>query len=75
MTAEMIGYICRQVNSMISIYFLRLTFYGRTILSTSDWDTLDGLFNYEDMFEAIFALFKTNPQDPWAVETLAWYQE
>ncbi|KAJ7862974.1 hypothetical protein B0H13DRAFT_2565871 [Mycena leptocephala] len=49
--------------------------YGRTILSTSDWDTLDGLFNYEDMLEAILALFKTNPQDPWAVETLAWYQE
>ncbi|KAJ7939745.1 hypothetical protein B0H13DRAFT_2300450 [Mycena leptocephala] len=60
MTAEMIGYICRQ---------------GRTILSTSDWDTLDGRFNYEDMSEAILSLFRTNPQDPWAVETLAWYQE
>ncbi|KAJ6498183.1 hypothetical protein C8R47DRAFT_1212502 [Mycena vitilis] len=60
MEPEMIGYACAQ---------------GRTMISTSDWDRYDGLFNYTDMWDAIMALFKSDPQDPWAVETLAWYQE
>ncbi|KAJ7892140.1 hypothetical protein B0H14DRAFT_3126208 [Mycena olivaceomarginata] len=33
----------------------------------SDWDTLDGLFNYEEFFEAVVALFTNDPQDPWTV--------
>ncbi|KAJ7666671.1 hypothetical protein DFH06DRAFT_1383929 [Mycena polygramma] len=60
MEPEMTGYACAQ---------------GRTMISTSDWDAFDGLFSYTDMWDAIMALFKTDPQDPWAVDTLAWYQE
>lgn len=40
---------------------------GRTMPSRSDWDTLDGLFNYEEFFEAVVALFTNDPQDPWTV--------
>ncbi|KAJ7602977.1 hypothetical protein DFH06DRAFT_1257676 [Mycena polygramma] len=61
MEAEMIGYACAQVS--------------RTMISTSDWDRYDGLFSYTDMWDAIMALFKSDPQDPWVVETLAWYQD
>ncbi|KAJ7619921.1 hypothetical protein DFH06DRAFT_1341755 [Mycena polygramma] len=60
MEPEMIGYACAQ---------------GRTMISTSDWEAFDSLFSYPDMWDAIMALFKSDPQDPWAVDTLAWYQE
>ncbi|KAJ7697548.1 hypothetical protein B0H16DRAFT_1484738 [Mycena metata] len=48
---------------------------GRTMLSTADWDVLDGHFNYEDFFNAIIELFKDPEGGTWAEETLAWYQE
>jgi hypothetical protein len=44
------------------------------MISTSDWTSKDSSFNYEKMFDSIVDLFKTDPMDPWAVETLEWLQ-
>lgn len=45
------------------------------MLSTSDWTTEDGNYNYVQLFNSVVALFETDPKDAWAVETLKWYQE
>ncbi|KAJ7736774.1 hypothetical protein DFH07DRAFT_966756 [Mycena maculata] len=56
---EMIGYSCAQ---------------GRTMLSTSEWSPTDGSYEYGEMFDAVVRLFKKDPTNPWAVDTLEWYQ-
>ncbi|KAJ7023892.1 hypothetical protein C8F04DRAFT_1303644 [Mycena alexandri] len=48
---------------------------GRTILSNTNWDVLDGHFNYEDLFNAVMELFTDPDGATWATETIAWYQE
>ncbi|KAJ7732327.1 hypothetical protein DFH07DRAFT_968430 [Mycena maculata] len=57
---EMVGYACAQ---------------ARTILSTKQWDVRDSAYNYERMFNAVVKLFSGLPDDPWALETLEWYQD
>ncbi|KAJ6552937.1 hypothetical protein B0H19DRAFT_1263374 [Mycena capillaripes] len=47
---------------------------ARTMLSTKDWKLRDGSFNNEEFYDAIIKLFSGLPDDPWAVETLDWYQ-
>ncbi|KAJ6560663.1 hypothetical protein B0H10DRAFT_1966900 [Mycena sp. CBHHK59/15] len=59
MTPEMIGYVCCQ---------------ARTMLSTSDWATKDGPYNYDKLFKSIVKLFE-DPTDSWVIETLDWYQK
>jgi hypothetical protein len=44
------------------------------MLSTSDWTSKDGSYDYEKMFDSIVDLFETDPTDPWVVETLEWLQ-
>ncbi|KAF7335684.1 GLOBIN domain-containing protein [Mycena venus] len=48
--------------------------YGRTMLSTSDWTSRDGKYNYEDLFDNVLELFE-DPTDTWAIETLGWFQK
>ncbi|KAF7341461.1 GLOBIN domain-containing protein [Mycena venus] len=48
--------------------------YGCTMLSTSDWTSRDGKYNYEDLFDNILELFE-DPTDTWAIETLGWFQK
>ncbi|KAJ6456343.1 hypothetical protein C8R47DRAFT_1227880 [Mycena vitilis] len=48
---------------------------AHTILSTKQWDVRDGAYNYEKMFDAVVKPFSGLPNDPWAVETLQWFQE
>ncbi|KAF8212300.1 hypothetical protein K438DRAFT_1800005 [Mycena galopus ATCC 62051] len=55
----MIAYICVQ---------------ARTMLSTTDWTADDEQFDYCIFFDSIVQLFEDDPTDPWAVETLAWFQ-
>ncbi|KAJ7686356.1 hypothetical protein B0H17DRAFT_1204268 [Mycena rosella] len=47
---------------------------ARIMLSTTEWKPRDGSYNYEDLFKSILNLFE-DPEDPWAWETLAWYQQ
>ncbi|KAJ7651839.1 hypothetical protein B0H17DRAFT_1215142 [Mycena rosella] len=47
---------------------------ARIMLSTTEWKPRDGSYNYEDLFKSILNLFE-DPEDPWARETLAWYQQ
>ncbi|KAJ7756674.1 hypothetical protein B0H16DRAFT_1538682 [Mycena metata] len=55
---EMIGYICGQ---------------ARTMISTSDWTSKDGAYNYERMFKSVIKLFEKK-DDAWVTDTLAFYQ-
>ncbi|KAJ7694304.1 hypothetical protein B0H14DRAFT_3530738 [Mycena olivaceomarginata] len=55
---EMIGYACVQ---------------ARTMLGTKEWFPRDGSYDYSKVFDRIVALFAV-PDDPWAKETLEWYQ-
>ncbi|KAJ7811349.1 hypothetical protein B0H14DRAFT_2606607 [Mycena olivaceomarginata] len=55
---EMIGYACVQ---------------ARTMLGTKEWVLRDGPYDYTKVFDRIVALFAI-PDDPWAKETLEWYQ-
>ncbi|KAJ6566487.1 hypothetical protein B0H19DRAFT_1257696 [Mycena capillaripes] len=62
MDAEMLGYVGCQ---------------ARTMLSTSAWTIKDGKYDYEKLFNNIVELFQSDPKHPddvWAAETLAWYQ-
>ncbi|KAJ7691312.1 hypothetical protein B0H17DRAFT_1201167 [Mycena rosella] len=47
---------------------------ARLMLSTTEWKPRDGSYNYEDLFKSIVNLFE-DPEDLWARETLAWYQQ
>ncbi|KAJ7353644.1 hypothetical protein DFH08DRAFT_805162 [Mycena albidolilacea] len=55
---EMIGYPCVQACTM---------------LGTKEWVPRDGSYNYIKVFNHIVALFAI-PSNPWAKETLKWYQ-
>ncbi|KAJ7155301.1 hypothetical protein C8R46DRAFT_1296769 [Mycena filopes] len=46
---------------------------ARTALSTKDWRPRDGSFKYDKFFQRIVDLF-ADVDDPWVVETLAWFQ-
>ncbi|KAJ7115176.1 hypothetical protein C8R44DRAFT_794206 [Mycena epipterygia] len=59
MIGPMVGYGCVQ---------------ARTMLSTSDWTTKDGNYNYVKLFDSIVALFETDPTDAWVVDTLKFLQ-
>ncbi|KAJ6478899.1 hypothetical protein C8R45DRAFT_833021 [Mycena sanguinolenta] len=59
-TREMLGYLLSRPQA-------------RTMLSTSDWTTRDGQYNYETLFDNVLELFEA-PMDEWARDTLAWYQ-
>lgn len=43
------------------------------MLSTAEWKPRDGSYDYEALFTSIVNLFE-DMEDPWAKETLAWYQ-
>ncbi|KAJ7146244.1 hypothetical protein C8R44DRAFT_845460 [Mycena epipterygia] len=47
---------------------------ARTMLSTSDWATKDGNYNYVKLFDSIVALFETDPTDAWVVDTVKFLQ-
>jgi hypothetical protein len=43
------------------------------MLGTKEWVLRDGPYDYTKVFDRIIALFAI-PNDPWAKETLEWYQ-
>jgi hypothetical protein len=43
------------------------------MLGTKEWFPRDGSYDYSKVFDRIVALFAV-PDDPWAKETLEWYQ-
>ncbi|KAJ7801728.1 hypothetical protein B0H13DRAFT_2497427 [Mycena leptocephala] len=46
---------------------------ARTMLATKDWAERDGEYDYNELFTKVVDLF-ADPNDPWAKETLDWYQ-
>ncbi|KAJ6548394.1 hypothetical protein B0H19DRAFT_1265231 [Mycena capillaripes] len=47
---------------------------ARTMLATKDWAERDGEYDYNELFTKIVNL-SADPDDPWAKETLDWYQD
>jgi len=43
--------------------------------SMSQWGTCHDLVNLCDFYNTIVATFERNPDDPWVVETLEWWNE
>jgi hypothetical protein len=41
----------------------------------SQWGSSDNLFNLQEFYNAIVAMFETEPQHPWVVDTLEWWNE
>ena len=37
------------------------------------WDVFDDEFNAEDFFLCIVGLFESNPENPWCISTLQWW--
>ena len=43
--------------------------------SMSQWGSSDNIFNLQEFYNAIVALFETAPEHPWVVDTLEWWNE
>jgi hypothetical protein len=41
--------------------------------STEQWLTMDGDFNLQTFYNLIVELFEREPDDPWVVETLSFW--
>jgi hypothetical protein len=39
------------------------------------WNSTHDLFDLHDFYNTIVATFEMNPDDPWVVETLEWWNE
>lgn len=39
----------------------------------SQWKSNDNLFSLQEFYDNIVAVFEQNPQDPWVIGTLAWW--
>ncbi|KAF8185496.1 hypothetical protein K438DRAFT_2019998 [Mycena galopus ATCC 62051] len=46
---------------------------ARAMICSRDWARRDGKFNNQVLFEQVVELFAGLPTDPWAVDTIAWY--
>jgi len=43
--------------------------------SMSQWGSYDDLFNLQDFYTTIVMMFEQDPNDPWVIETLEWWNE
>jgi hypothetical protein len=41
----------------------------------SQWGSSDNIFNLQEFYHTIVAMFETDPQHPWVVDTLEWWNE
>jgi hypothetical protein len=41
----------------------------------SQWGSFDNIFNLQEFYNTIVAMFETDPQDPWVKATLEWWNE
>ena len=41
----------------------------------SQWKSYDNLFSLQRFYDSIIALFEVDPQDPWVIDTLEWWDE
>jgi hypothetical protein len=41
----------------------------------SQWASCDNIFNLQLFYDSIVTTFEKNPQDPWVIETLEWWNE
>lgn len=39
----------------------------------SQWKSYDNLFSLQRFYDNIIALFELDPQDPWVIDTLEWW--
>jgi hypothetical protein len=43
--------------------------------SCNTWAVTDGNYNAEKLFNTIVQLFESDPEEPWCIETLKWWEE
>ncbi|KAK7059587.1 hypothetical protein R3P38DRAFT_3168050 [Favolaschia claudopus] len=47
---------------------------ARTTLGTSEWTPRDGKYSFKRLFNSILKLFTAEPEHPWVIDVLEWYQ-
>ena len=45
------------------------------ITSMGQWSTSDNLFNLQEFYETVVDMFEKEPQHPWVINTLKWWNE
>ncbi|TFY75272.1 hypothetical protein EWM64_g8740, partial [Hericium alpestre] len=45
------------------------------LTSKERWNPEDGSYKYEEAYDKVVALFEDHPNDPWVLDTLAWYNK
>ena len=57
-------------------FFSKLSRQAYIVLSSiSQWGSYDGVFDLEALYGTIVTMFESDPDDPWVVETLEWWNE
>ena len=76
-TGRTIAYASLQVRHFpFSTNFLTIYHQAYIALSSmSQWGSSDNLFNLQLFYDAIVEMFKRDPDDPWVLDTLEWWNE
>jgi len=68
--------VYRSVSSLISRAFANSNFKTYIALSSmSQWALYDKVFNLEEFYDTIVMAFEKEPEDPWVIDTLGWWNE
>jgi len=46
-----------------------------SLSSDEEWGFIDNPFNYEAFYKNIVTIFEDDPEDPWVIDTLEWWNE
>jgi hypothetical protein len=60
--------------SSLNVCYLNLKTYI-ALSSMSQWASYDKVFNLEEFYDSIVMTFETDPEDPWVIDTLKWWNE
>ncbi len=54
---------------------LLIVFIGMLWIIFDGWTEMDGAFDMSIFYNSVVSLFKSYPNDEWALNTLAWWNE
>jgi hypothetical protein len=60
-------FLCLYSNLLIQAYI--------ALSSMSQWGLSDNLFNLEQFYDNIVVMFEKDPEHPWVIKTLDWWNE
>jgi hypothetical protein len=41
----------------------------------SQWNSFDNLFNFQEFYDTVVGMFEKDPEHPWVVDSLGWWNE